>query len=118
RQILTNLIGNAIKFTDQGGVLVTVTCAPAAVAPPTPGRVAVAFSIEDTGLGIAADALAALFSEFEQTEEAVRRRLGGTGLGLAISRRLARAMGGDIAVTSTVGAGSSFTAALSFGHLA
>jgi PAS domain S-box-containing protein len=114
RQILTNLIGNAIKFTDQGGVLVTVGSAPDAGPPRTSAEIAVAIRVEDTGLGIAAGALPALFAEFEQTEEAVRRRQGGTGLGLAISRRLARAMGGDIGVASMTGAGSTFTAVLRF----
>ena len=110
RQIVTNLVGNAIKFTDKGGVLVTV----ARLA--TPGRsliaddVAITITVEDSGIGIAADALPSLFQEFEQAEAAVRRRLGGTGLGLAISRRLAKAMAGDIFVASEPGKGSTFTA--------
>jgi PAS domain S-box-containing protein len=110
RQVLTNLVGNAIKFTDTGGVLVTV-------APGRPGRVPVradeveiAITVEDTGIGIAGEVLPSLFSEFEQADAAVKRRQGGTGLGLAISRRLVRAMGGDIAVVSQVGSGSTFTA--------
>ena len=71
---------------------------------------AIAITVEDTGIGIAPDALPFLFHEFEQAEAAVRRRLGGTGLGLAISRRLARAMAGDIFVASEPGKGSTFTA--------
>ena len=71
---------------------------------------AIAITVEDTGIGIAPDALPFLFHEFEQAEAAVRRRQGGTGLGLAISRRLARAMGGDILVASEPGSGSTFTA--------
>ena len=76
------------------------------------GDVDVAIAVEDTGIGIAADALPALFSEFEQADAAVRRRQGGTGLGLAISRRLARAMGGEILVASVPGSGSTFTATM------
>src|SRR5262249_50791796 len=103
RQIITNLVGNAIKFTDQGGVLVTVGRAGtgSAASPPTPDDVGVAIIVEDTGIGIAEEALPSLFFEFEQADAAVRRRQGGTGLGLAISLRLARAMSGDIQATST-----------------
>ena len=94
RQIVTNLVGNAIKFTDAGGVLVTVGARWPTDRQPLrgPTRCAVAITVEDTGIGIAAEALPFLFFEFEQAEAAVRRRQGGTGLGLAISRRLARAM--------------------------
>jgi PAS domain S-box-containing protein len=114
RQILTNLVGNAIKFTDSGGVLVTVGRARASKRPMGEGEgdVDIAISVEDTGIGIAADALPALFSEFEQADAALRRRQGGTGLGLAISRRLARAMGGEILVASVPGSGSTFTATM------
>jgi PAS domain S-box-containing protein len=112
RQIVTNLVGNAIKFTDTGGVLVTVGRYQAAgpAQPATADEVAVAITVEDTGIGIAPEALPFLFFEFEQAEEAVRRRQGGTGLGLAISRRLARAMSGDIFVVSVPEGGSTFTA--------
>jgi PAS domain S-box-containing protein len=112
RQILTNLVGNAIKFTDNGGVLVTVGAARNANPPRSKDEVDIAICVEDTGIGIAAEAMPTLFAEFEQAEAAVRRRRGGTGLGLAISRRLARAMGGDVEVTSTLGRGSTFTARL------
>jgi PAS domain S-box-containing protein len=111
RQIVTNLLGNAIKFTDKGGVLVTVSsAAPRLGAQADDLEIAVA--VQDTGMGIPSDTLASLFLEFEQAEDAVRRRQGGTGLGLAISRRLARAMGGDIEVISQPGVGSTFTASL------
>src|SRR5262245_61196563 len=109
RQIITNLVGNAIKFTDSGGVLITVA-PPAHYAKPLEGELAVAITVEDTGIGIPPEALAALFGEFEQAELAIERRQGGTGLGLAISRRLARAMGGDIQLTSRAGCGSTFVA--------
>jgi PAS domain S-box-containing protein len=110
RQIVTNLVGNAIKFTDKGGVLVTVGLLVQNGRPAKSEEVAVSVLVEDTGIGIAAEALPSLFHEFEQTELAVRRRQGGTGLGLAISRRLARAMSGDILVASEPGVGSTFTA--------
>jgi PAS domain S-box-containing protein len=110
RQVLTNLIGNAIKFTDTGGVLVTVGPSQGAKRPLPEDAVLVAITVEDTGIGIARETLPSLFSEFEQADAAVSRRQGGTGLGLAISRRLVRAMGGDISVVSALGGGSTFTA--------
>ena len=112
RQIVTNLLGNAIKFTDRGGVLVTVRKCLSLRLGAQADDLGIAIAVEDTGMGIASDTLPALFSEFEQAEDAVRRRQGGTGLGLAISRRLARAMGGDIVVVSQPGVGSTFTANL------
>ncbi len=106
RQIVTNLVGNAIKFTEQGGVLVTIE--------PAGGRFGekISVSVRDSGIGISETALGTLFSEFEQGDEVARRAHGGTGLGLAISRRLARAMGGDVTVVSRPGKGSVFTATL------
>jgi PAS domain S-box-containing protein len=112
RQIVTNLLGNAIKFTDAGGVLVTVGKSANTKSAADNDDLEIAIAVEDTGMGIAADTLPSLFSEFEQAEDAVRRRQGGTGLGLAISRRLARAMGGDVLVVSAPGQGSTFTATL------
>jgi signal transduction histidine kinase/CheY-like chemotaxis protein len=111
RQILLNLIGNAIKFTDRGGIAVRVN----GEMDPSGATVRLSIRITDTGIGIAESTLPALFSEFEQTDEAVRRQRGGTGLGLAISRRLARGMGGDITVTSALGIGSTFTLSLTAG---
>jgi PAS domain S-box-containing protein len=112
RQVVTNLVGNAIKFTDAGGVLVTVAPCPPGKEPLREGEVAIAITVEDTGIGIAREVLPSLFSEFEQADAAVKRRQGGTGLGLAISRGLVRAMGGDITVESRVGKGSIFTAVI------
>jgi CheY-like chemotaxis protein len=114
RQIVTNLVGNAIKFTDNGGVLVTVARSQAPKPPLQAGEVGIDVAVRDTGIGIAPDAMHALFAEFEQAAAAGHRRQGGTGLGLAISRRLTRAMGGDIQVESLLGGGSTFTAQMRF----
>jgi signal transduction histidine kinase/DNA-binding LacI/PurR family transcriptional regulator/DNA-binding NarL/FixJ family response regulator len=101
-QVLLNLLGNAVKFTERGQV--TLAVAPLAG---DPGRVRLRFSVADTGIGIAADHLPAIFRPFEQAAD-VQRRYGGTGLGLAISRQLVLLMGGDIQVDSTPGRGSLF----------
>jgi len=100
RQVLLNLAGNAVKFTDTGGVAVTAE----------PGTVpgAVMFRVRDSGIGIAPDAQARIFEEFEQADGGTTRRHGGTGLGLAISQRIVERMGGRIAVESAPGAGSTF----------
>jgi two-component system, sensor histidine kinase and response regulator len=111
RQILLNLIGNAIKFTDRGGIAVRVD----GTLQPSGSTVRLSIRVTDTGIGMPESTLPTLFSEFEQTDEAVRRQRGGTGLGLAISRRLARGMGGDISVASTLGIGSTFTLTLPVG---
>lgn len=102
RQIITNLVGNAIKFTDDGGVRIDVHGAE------YEGRDAVHFKVRDTGVGIAADRREEIFKEFVQGESAQARRFGGSGLGLAISRRLVEAMGGEIGVDSEPGVGSVF----------
>jgi len=106
RQILVNLVGNAIKFTSSGGVTLRVTAEVEA------DRMTLSVAVEDTGIGIAADKLDFIFERFSQADTAISRSYGGTGLGLSISRGLAQAMGGDITVTSTPGAGSCFTLAL------
>jgi signal transduction histidine kinase/ActR/RegA family two-component response regulator len=99
RQIFYNLIANAVKFTDAGQVKVSVEMIDEGVR----------FEVLDTGVGIPADRIEALFDKFVQADSSITRRFGGTGLGLAICRELCVAMGGRIAVTSTVGEGSRFT---------
>jgi signal transduction histidine kinase/CheY-like chemotaxis protein/HPt (histidine-containing phosphotransfer) domain-containing protein len=107
RQALLNLVGNAIKFTEAGHVRVDVAPAgePAA-------RVPLTIAVRDTGIGIAPEAQARLFEEFTQVDASATRRFGGTGLGLAICRRIVHAMGGEIAVESRPGAGTTFTITL------
>jgi signal transduction histidine kinase/CheY-like chemotaxis protein len=104
RQILLNLVGNAVKFTDSGGVAVEVEATP---------QGAVTFRIRDTGIGIAPEAQARIFEEFEQGEGGAGRRFGGTGLGLAITKRLVAAMGGVISLDSAPGRGATFTCTIS-----
>jgi signal transduction histidine kinase/CheY-like chemotaxis protein/integral membrane sensor domain MASE1 len=100
QQVLVNLVGNAIKFTEKGcvSVLVELAAAPATLR----------FTVRDSGIGIPADRLAQLFAPFSQADASMTRRFGGTGLGLAISRRIAALMGGAIEVRSTPGVGSEF----------
>ena len=107
RQILLNLLSNAIKFTDKGGIAVAVTGRSVAG---SDHHMCVSISVEDSGIGLSRDDMERLFREFEQAEGAEGRQRGGTGLGLAISQRLARAMQGDIRVSSTPGHGSVFVA--------
>ncbi|MDP2958959.1 MAG: ATP-binding protein [Longimicrobiales bacterium] len=103
RQVLVNLVGNAIKFTPRGGVYVDV-----ATAGREQGRVIMRFSVRDTGIGIAADRQRAVFEPFTQEDSSTTRRFGGTGLGLSISQNLARLMGGRIWLESELGVGSVF----------
>ncbi len=103
RQLLVNLIGNAVKFTERGGVRVEVALDEA-------GRVEI--RVIDTGVGIPEDRRRAIFEAFTQADGSTARRYGGTGLGLTISRELVRLMGGTLEVTSAVGAGSTFRAVL------
>jgi PAS domain S-box-containing protein len=109
RQILLNLLGNAVKFTSQGEVVLRVAPDPQS---PQPGRLL--FTISDTGIGIPPDKLSHIFESFTQADSSTTRNYGGTGLGLAISKRLAELMGGSIRVTSTPGEGSTFHFAASF----
>ncbi len=110
RQVLINLVGNAVKFTSEGEVIVRV-----AGADRRPGRVRVAFEVVDTGIGIAPEDQARLFAPFTQADASIRRRYGGTGLGLVISARLVGLMGGTIGVDSAPGRGSRFHFAIDLG---
>jgi PAS domain S-box-containing protein len=107
RQVLTNLISNSIKFTHEGEVVVAASRSSA-----PDGRSLVRFAVRDTGIGIAADKLDAIFEEFSQADTSTTRKYGGTGLGLAICRRLVRLMGGELAVSSHVGQGTEFSFAV------
>jgi signal transduction histidine kinase len=108
RQILTNLVGNAVKFTDRGGVTVR------AAAVQRPGGAKLTVSIVDTGPGIPETALPRIFERFYQVDGSMSRLTEGTGLGLAISQKLAHSMGGEIAVSSELGSGSTFAFTLQF----
>ena len=103
RQILTNLIGNAVKFTDHGHVLVRVVGLEGET-----GQQELHVTVEDTGVGIAAENLSHVFGEFNQVETAANRKFEGTGLGLAITKRLIERMQGEVWVDSELGKGSCF----------
>ena len=135
RQIIVNLVGNAIKFTEQGEVAVEVEPTKARVRPASrkvgetrltdgeselqvPGQIELRFTVRDTGIGIPVDKQRSIFEPFEQADGSTTRAYGGTGLGLAISRRLINLMDGDIQVDSAVGQGSSFHFTASFGTAA
>ncbi len=99
RQVLINLVGNAIKFTAEGSVRMTLAARGDRLE----------FVVQDTGIGMTPEEMSRLFKPFAQADDSMSRRFGGTGLGLAICKKLATMMGGDVTVTSTPGAGSSFT---------
>ena len=112
-QIVTNLVGNAVKFTESGCVRLDIRCREGAS---TPENLAlIEFAVTDSGIGMAPDTLARLFRPFVQADGSITRRYGGTGLGLTISRRLAELMNGDISVESTPGQGSRFFVRLRLG---
>lgn len=110
RQVLCNLVSNAVRFTERGEVSISVT-----LEQKRHDEVALVFAVRDTGIGIPADRLETVFEEFTQANPSVTRTHGGTGLGLAISRRLVRLMGGELKVTSEVGRGSEFSFAMTLG---
>ncbi|HWF46574.1 MAG TPA: response regulator [Bryobacteraceae bacterium] len=103
QQILNNIIGNAIKFTEAGSVMLTVKNHE----DNQPGHIQ--FAVSDTGIGVPADKLTEIFDDFTQAEDSITRRFGGTGLGLGICRRLVKRMDGDLTVKSELGKGSTFT---------
>jgi len=103
RQILSNLVSNAVKFTSRGGVRLAVAAEPSGESASL-----IHFTVEDSGIGFGAEAQARLFERFEQADGSITRRYGGTGLGLAISRSLAEEMGGSLTATSSPGAGACF----------
>jgi len=111
RQILTNLIGNGVKFTQRGLIRVGVDLVESGEA-----GALLAFRVKDSGIGIAAESLPIVFEQFRQADGSTTRKFGGTGLGLAISRKLAELMGGTLSATSEVGVGSEFICALRFAN--
>jgi signal transduction histidine kinase/HPt (histidine-containing phosphotransfer) domain-containing protein/DNA-binding NarL/FixJ family response regulator len=111
RQILLNLVSNAVKFTEQGSVAVAVGGRPLAQGDEEGGW-ELTLAVGDTGIGIAPEALGRLFENFVQADASIGRRFGGTGLGLSISRQMAQLMGGDIGVSSELGQGTCFTVKL------
>jgi signal transduction histidine kinase len=113
RQVLINLIGNAIKFTECGGIAVTVHCPEKREGlEKTEEEAGLLLAVRDTGIGIPADKLELVFEKFTQADGSMTRRYGGTGLGLTIVKQLVGVMGGSVSVESRVGAGSTFTVAL------
>ncbi|GAA3924846.1 response regulator [Litoribacillus peritrichatus] len=119
RQVLINLIGNAIKFTEQGGVTVTLSAAnqealqttsnDPATEPNIEETLAFSITVKDTGIGLSQDQISGLFNSFSQADSSTTRRFGGTGLGLAISKKICNKMGGEISVSSEEHRGSAFT---------
>ena len=105
RQVLTNLVGNAIKFTEQGGVVVTANVEKS---PRSDGGLVLRLTVRDTGIGVPPEKHAQIFEDFVQADSSHARRFEGTGLGLSISKRLVSAMGGEIGLTSDSSAGSTF----------
>ena len=104
RQVMTNLVGNAVKFTPSGSIVIEVACESRDAA-----RAAMRISVHDTGPGISPEKLGSVFEKFSQADGSTTRKYGGTGLGLAIAKQLVNLMGGSIAATSRPGEGSTFS---------
>ncbi|MCH2183098.1 MAG: response regulator, partial [Mariniblastus sp.] len=103
RQVIVNLVGNAIKFTESGEIVVSVNCLERAES-----QAELQFMVSDSGIGISADKIETIFREFEQVDSSMTRQYGGTGLGLSIAKRLVALMGGELQATSQLGEGSQF----------
>jgi signal transduction histidine kinase/CheY-like chemotaxis protein len=114
KQILVNLVSNAVKFTDRGSVALVVEAAP----PDEDGRTLIRFAIQDTGIGMTPEVQSRIFRPFTQADESMARKFGGTGLGLSISQRLAQLLGGGIRACSSAGQGSEFVVEIDAGPLA
>jgi signal transduction histidine kinase len=110
RQVLVNLVANAIKFTERGAIAVSIQCTE-----PAASGASLALEVRDTGIGIPADKLELIFDKFTQADGSMTRRYGGTGLGLTLVKQLVELMGGSIGVRSQLGVGTTFTIRL---HLA
>ncbi|MFT5510323.1 MAG: signal transduction histidine kinase/CheY-like chemotaxis protein [Hyphomicrobiaceae bacterium] len=106
-QVLTNLVNNALKFTENGGVLVSIELDDS-MTPEEEGQTGLRFSVRDTGVGIPADKITTIFDAFAQADQSTTRQYGGTGIGLTICKRLVEAMRGQLSVTSDLGIGSTF----------
>jgi signal transduction histidine kinase len=110
-EILNHLLGNAIKFTEQGAIRVKIQADPVLT---TTGKVKLHIGVSDTGIGMSDEQVSRIFQPFTQADSSIRRKYGGMGLGLAISQRLATLMGGEIAVSSRPGRGAIFTLSATF----
>ncbi len=108
RQVLMNLVGNAIKFTEQGSVSISIRTCGRRISVVGEDRIKLMFEVADTGIGLTEEAKGRLFQPFVQADGSITRKYGGTGLGLAISRQLVELMGGDIGIESQLGVGSRF----------
>ena len=116
RQVLTNLVGNAIKFTEQGSVKMVARYLPASATGPS-AEPMITIEVTDTGVGIAPSSQVKIFEPFTQADASMTRKFGGTGLGLAISKRYIEALGGTLSVRSTLGQGTTFTATFKVGAI-
>ncbi|HRW55288.1 MAG TPA: ATP-binding protein, partial [Phycisphaerae bacterium] len=117
RQILVNLVGNGVKFTDRGGIRIVMRCHMPDTSADAPTTPTLQIDVIDTGIGISNEHLTKLFQPFSQADSSTTRTYGGTGLGLMISRRLANLLGGDVSVVSVPGVGSTFSVRIATGPL-